>query len=189
MKPYKLFFYMILAASFLSSSCGNDSAAKENQNAGNQTTVKKVDACTLIGASEISEIFNTKLEQLGETTWLEAENDFYHYVALCGFTNSNLMITIKLAQRKTSTEPAKSRDISHKIQKEDVEKIVFVESMDINGLPALYYEEYDKDIDLTMPVLILYTEQFDTSLVSSTNDKKLELIKAAEKVAEAVKKI
>jgi hypothetical protein len=189
MKPFQLFSLIVVAALFIFSSCGRNTDAKGDVNKENQAMIKKVDACLLITASGLSNILGKEVKQLGEATYLEKENDFYHYVALCGFNDSELMITIRLAQQKTVTDPKKSRDISHEIQDEDKEKIVFVESLDIAGTPVLYYEEKDSDIDATMNVLILYTPGFETSLICTQHVTKQQMIKIAEKIAESLKKV
>jgi hypothetical protein len=99
------------------------------------------------------------------------------------------MISVRLAQRKTFTDPARSRDNTYKSQKEDTKNFLLAESLVIAGMPAIYFEEKDKDIQIQVNVVTLYTDQFEASLICPPEVTKKQIVKASEIIAVSLKKI
>jgi hypothetical protein len=189
MKSFNRFVSVLVAALFIFSSCGEKSDAKESSKEKEPTVMKKVNACSLISESDLATVLDIQVKQMGDGTFLEAENPYYHYVALCGFMNADLMVTLRLAQRKTLTNAASSRDISYKSQKKDPENILSTESFEVAGMPALYFVEKDKDVQIVLNVLTLYTSEFEASVVCPPEVTKEQMVKASEIIAASLKKI
>ncbi len=181
MKAINHFSSLLCVFLLILSSCGEANGDKDPMN--DEPEVKKIDACELISSADLSSIAGAELNAM-ETTWLEG-NDFYHYVSLCGFFHGDIVVTIRFGQRKVVVDPIKRRDTSVGIQKEDPD-ISSAEAVDVNGLPGLYYEEKDADINLTMNVLMFYSGQFETTLICTQDISKTEMLKISEKMAASV---
>jgi hypothetical protein len=182
MKLNKTFAFIISMILFLTLSCSeknSESSANSKLQEG-PTTVNKIDACTVITESELTSIINGEIKNPADKGLFLEENEYYHYISLCNFYHADNVITIRIAQKKKSYDPQKSRDSYYNIQKED-EDVTLIEPLEVSGTPANYFEMHEKDFDIKMNTLVLFTGIFEVSVISDFMNKD-QLLKASEKI-------